>query len=215
MTWGATQKGTDTLPLGSVGVPGTLNPVPLQGSPVIISDSNGNTSAGVVALDQLQAAIMQGKAYAATTGILATSTNGNLIMGASLFMPAAANKNLYVYSAEFCTVTVSATGLTTMSLRTLPSDPAYANVITPLNLRSGGANSVASVTSAANGATASLSTPGTLQDLIFFTNPGVYEFIGSDEGVFVPAGTGGGIAVYNSVITAGQSWAVNFRYIEF
>lgn len=212
MAWGTTQRGADTLPLGSVQVPDVSNPLPLQGSLVQHTDGSSNLSSGIVAVDQLMEAVMLGKAYAATTGFLTTLTNGNLVMGAALFNAATA-KNMYVYSAEFSTMNAAAPG--TMQLRTLTSNPAYATTLTPINLKQGGAASVATVTCAATSATASIATPGTVQDVILTITPGTYEFLDMGEGIYLPAGVSAGIGVYDTVITAANTWAVSFRWIEF
>lgn len=43
--YNATQRGSDTIPLSSVQVPGSATPVPLQGSTLTNTDANGNTTA--------------------------------------------------------------------------------------------------------------------------------------------------------------------------
>jgi len=201
------------IPIASVYDPATNTFPGLQGSPVKNVDSFVNTSAPIVAGDQLQVAIMNGKGYVATTGLLATLTNANLIMGLSVFNPLVGGKSLYIYSIKFSTVTASSA---TLKYNLTTADPAFATVLTAQNLRPGGAASTASCTCAANNATASVSVTGTQQDLLFTGAYGTYEFLTTPEaGIMLPAGAANGVAVYGTVALAAGNWMGTIRYIEF
>lgn len=211
MAFGQTPRDAGGIPVSSAYVP-NVGWVALQGSPVNNTDGSSNTSAGIVSVDQIQSAIMNGKGYAATTGALATATNGNLTVGVSVFNPAASGKSLYIFSMKFHAFANNAapkynTGATT--------DPAYANVLTPQNLRSGGPASVASVTSPANNATTSIALSGSLQDFVVVNTTATFELLTAPAGIMLPAGTASGIILYGIVVAAGGTWGATIRWIEF
>jgi hypothetical protein len=202
------------IPIGSDYDPATNTFPALQGSPLKNVDTFSNTSAPLVVGDQLQAAIMNGKGYVATTGLFATLTNGNLIMGLSVFNPLAGGKSLYIYSIKFSSVTSSSNLTIKYNLTT--ADPTLATTITAQNLRPGGAASTASCTSAANAATASIAVTGTFQDMLFANTLGTFELLTTPEaGIMLPASAANGVLVYGTVVTAAQNWVATIRYIEF
>lgn len=213
MSYSNTLRDAGGIPLSSVVVPGNNVPVPLQGSSIGNTDANLNTTSGVVTADQIQAAILLGKGYAATTGTFSTATNGNLVMGMCVFNSSSSGKNIYIFSIRWHQVT---SGNKTIKYHTTTTNPAYATTITPSPLQVGSANtSVATVTSAANGATASIATSGTQQDMLFASALGTFELLPSGAGMYLPSGVAAGVAVYGTVATAGDNWGATFKWIEF
>src|SRR5690348_13748853 len=160
------------IPMASAVVPGNATPLALQGSLLTTTDSNTNTTSGIVSADQVQQMILGGQAYIATTTLFATATNPSLTMGMALINPANSGKNVYVFSLRWHPPAA------TMSIKyhLLTTNPSYANAIAPQNLKQGGASGVVTVTSAANGATASISTAGTLQDIFAAPQAGTIDF---------------------------------------
>lgn len=211
MPFGTPPRGADGIPLGSGYVSG-VDFRALQGSPMVDTDAMGNQSSGVVAGDQVQVAIMQGKGYVASTTIFATATNGNLVMGMSVFNPSTSGKSLYIYSIRWHSFQNTAS----LKYYLTTANPTFATALTPQNLKAGGSASVALVTSAANLATASLTPTGTQQDVLFAASMGSFEFLPSNgAGILLPAGSANGVAVFGTVVAAGNNWGASMQWIEF
>ena len=200
------------IPIASVYDPATNTFPGLQGSPVKNVDSFVNTSAPIVSGDQLQVAIMNGKGFVATTGMLATLTNGNLVMGLSVFNPLAGGKSLFIYSIKFSTVTV---GGLTLHYNLTTTDPAFATVITPLNMKPLAGSSTASCTCPINSATVGIAVTGAQQDVMINPTAGTFEFLTAPSGILLPNGVANGVVVYGTVATAAQNWSATIRWIEF
>lgn len=201
-------------PLSGRGLPLSCGYLPdsgltaLQSSVVAQTDNSSNTTAGFVMTDQLLQSILLGQAYVATTTLLNTATNPNLIMGMSVFNPSS-SKGMYVFSAQWYTVSSS----NAFKVFVTSSNPSFPNPLTPINLKIGGPASVASVTSAANGASASLTITGSQTDLHTTTGQTGFEFLTTRYGFYLPPGAG--VSIFGTVATAGQTWAATMRWIEF
>lgn len=156
--------------------------------------------------------LRSGQMFSATTGKLVTATNPSLEMGASLFNPSNSGKSILIYSARYSTNS----GTTSGQANVTTVDPAYANTLTALNLNRGSATtSVASITSAANNATASISITGSVLDIDYMVNQSTLETIPSGTAILLPSGTASGLSLFVNIATAGNSWAVGFKWVEF
>lgn len=199
------------MPLSSVQVPGRTIPTPMQGSQHTITDNVSNETTPVMVEQSLYSWQRNGQVFVATTTRLATATNANLIMGASLFNPTSV-RNILVLSAKVMQSSSSSDAY----LNLTTANPSFATAITPVNTNTGSANvSLASVTGPAAGAIASVAVSGTQIDTSMLTGLTVYEFIPPNMGLFLPASAANGVAIFTTVTTAGQFYAMTFRWTEF
>lgn len=211
MTFGTLKKDAQGTPVAQGWRPGDEF-IGAQISELINVDGSTNESAGMVTSDQVQNAIMLGMAFVATTGVRATATNPNLVMGMSVFNSSSSGKSLYIFSIKWHAPAAT----TTIKYHLTTVDPAYASSITQTKLKAGGATaSIATVTSAADAASASISTSGTQQDMLFNPGAGTFEFLPDGCGIYLPAGASNGVAVYGTIATAGNSWGASVRWLEF
>lgn len=214
MSYGNTLRDGGGIPLSSVYIAGNTVPQPLLGSPLSHTDTAGNTANPVAIANQLQTAILLGKGYVATTGMLATATNSNLVMGMCVWNPANSGKSLYIYSIKWTSASTSTNS--TLKYAVVTANPAYATTITPAPLQVGSSTtSITTVTSAANSATASITVTGTVHDIMYVNSKGTFEYLTGVEGVYLPNGTAAGLTVYGTVATAGDTWGATVRWIEF
>lgn len=212
MAFGTLVKDQVGIPIAQGYIPG-VGFVGAQSSSLKNTDGSTNVSAPMVTANQIQANLLLGNAFIATTGVLATATNGNLTMGMSVFNSSTA-KNMYITSIKW-SAQEATNASPHLQLKLTTSNPAFANSITPENLSAGGSASVATVTSAVNSATASVSVSGTNTDVIMAGAEGTYEFLLSDTGILLPSGAANGIAVYGLVVTAAKNWSATVRWVEF
>ena len=212
MGYGQTPKDAGGIPISSVYVPnapGGAGFYALQGSQIGVLDAYNNRSAGVVVSNEVASAIFNGQGYVACTGILATASS-NLTMGLSVFNPTTSTKSLYVTAIKWHT----AATLQPLRYHLTTADPAYPVIQPVINLKGGGPASVASVTTAPNGATNSLSMVGTVLDILFVQNvQQSYELLLPNAGVMLTPGYG--VVVYGVVPTSGNSWGATVRWLEF
>lgn len=198
-------------PMSSVQVPGRQSPVPMQGSQHTITDAATNETAPVMVEQSVYGWQRFGQVFSATTTRLATATNPSLIMGASLFNPTSV-RNILVLSARL----VQSTSSSDAYLNLTTTNPTFATAITPVNTNPGSINtSLASVTGPAAGATASVAVTGTQIDTAMLVALVVYEFIPPGMGLLLPANVASGAAMFTTVVTAGQFYAMTFRWTEY
>lgn len=203
---------------------------PATGTPVTITNVNANgralaqNSAPVVlASDQwtpgtpditesnIQNWIRNGQGFLYSSGILVTATNPNLTVGGiSIFNPLASGKSILLYSLQ-----AHATQGSFAVVNATLADAALGAAITPQNANLGSANaSVVTANSSATGIAASVTKIGTTILVIPQVNSSQeYELLPSP--ILLPAGSAHGLAVYLFIATAGNSFAVNVRGIEF
>lgn len=162
--------------------------------------------------NNIQNWVRSGNGYSASTGKLASATNGNLTVGGlSIFNPAASGKNILIYRIL---VHVSVAAYTQANLTTV--DPAFSNTVTPQNIKAGGAGSAASVTSSANGVTASVTVSGNIfGEAVVSSSVPTMELLTNGATILLPAGSANGVAIFPTLGTAGTAWAITAQWIEF
>jgi len=117
----------------------------------------------------------------------------------------------------------SAGAINTMQLNWTTTDPQLGapTVLNIYNMQAGGdASALAGlspvpVTSSAQGATGSISVTGNLLDLAMVASPITYEFIPAGAGIILPAGAANGLLLSTVVTSAGTSYSMTFRWVEY
>lgn len=183
------------------------------------TDFLGNTSTAPVFEVRTQEDIRSQVVFMATTKSLATATNPNVVVGASLFNPSGSGKTVLVLSAK--TVQGAANNVISLWLTTTDPQLGAPTVLTIANASAGGnASSLAGlspvpVTSSANNASVSATPAGTQIDTHMMSGAGSFDFIPAGMGFILPSGAGNGLAIYTTIPTAGNTYAMTFRWIEY
>src|SRR5260221_2950753 len=151
-------------PLDGSGVPIACTYVPnsvfnaIQASTRTKMDTLSNTYTTPIFELRTQEDIRTGLAYSATSGVLATATNPSIVVGASLFNPAASGKTVLVWYAKV--VQQSASTDARLYLTTVDPQLGAPTALTPANMLAGGSTSTLAglspypITSVDNGITA-------------------------------------------------------------
>lgn len=184
---------------------GGINPLgALQGLKV---DSLGNLSVE----DMIRLLTMNGQAFSATTGKLASPSAATL--GFQLFNPANSGKNLLIFSLV---VIYGAGSIDDFRMTTadVSSIAGWTNTaITPVNNKGGGPASVATCGCSNTNLTGGLL--GTSRETNGEGANQPSEFLTNGECIFLPTSASiNGIAVYKNT-TGTQNWGITASYLEF
>jgi len=183
---------------------GGLNPLG------IVRGVEVDTLGNVGTISNIQSLLFAGQAFNASTGKVAAAVN----MAAQFWVPASSTKNVLIWSvrsgysnanqsAQLGYITAQDTNIT----GTGTNDSANF-----LNLKAGGAAAASGATLFHNGGVAGPS--GTPLDFLPTPFTQNVEMLSPDMFLLIPAGTAGGIAVYQ-VTTATGSWVFTVRFVEF
>lgn len=169
----------------------------------------------VIDADQIRALIMAGQGFDVTTGLISSSTNANLYGGLEIFANTI-TKNIFIYFIDILNINTSGDD----EVRALTAqDPALnaASPPTPQNLQPGNSNtSLATIYWSGNNFTAGSALPGNLRwQGSSQANIHQYPITIPGDGFLLKAGTTEGIGIYNKIPTAGNTFAVTARYVEF
>ncbi len=157
--------------------------------------------------DQARYAATQDKAFSASYGRLTVATQSTSGYPLSIFNGSGSGKDIVITSIR---VELNG-GAGEFRLALTTADPAYANALTPTNLKAGSATaSAASVTYD----TAVHTLPGTYFDDVQVQNNTPYEFLASGSGIYLPKGAANGLTIWVVPSGAGTAIAV-VRYIEY
>ena len=160
--------------------------------------------------DQIRLMILAGMGYSATTGVLSSATNGNLYGGMGLFNNATA-KNMLIYSIL---LSVSNNAFDSR-LNLTSADPAMGSALSAYNLSPGGAASLATLSAPANNFTASVGITGNSIEAGGGQANTLVEWLQNGACVLLPKNAANGIAVYTKLVTAGNSFSVTIRWVEY
>ncbi|MBO0790785.1 MAG: hypothetical protein J2P36_07525 [Ktedonobacteraceae bacterium] len=179
------------------GLVGALNPS-LVGQALRV-DAAGNLSVQ----DFVRAAIMQGKGFIATTGLL------NLAAGTyplSIFNPANSGKSLLIHSVRMS----SGGSSINAQLNLVTTNPSFASAASPANARPGSGSSAASATFAST----NQAPAGTIIQIEQGAQNVVSEQPGSGAAILLPAGSANGLVAYITTFATGYL-AITASWLEF
>lgn len=148
----------------------------------------------------------------------ATATNSNLKMCAfSLFNPSASGVSVIIYSILINSQT-SSSGNNTVTVTT--TDPknttGYTGTPASQNMYLGSSTtSAVSLSSTVTGATATVTSVGTVMDTFSTNSNTLVELLSNSAIYFLPSGLARGIAIFETVSTAGNVFGATVRWIEY
>lgn len=171
----------------------------------MLLDNNGFLQVSTASL--IRAAILQGKAFAATTGNFAGAASSQYPL--SIFNVNTNAFNVLIYSIIIRT----ATTLTNVEMKLTTADPAYGTSPTYQNLKAGGGASQLSA-SAVSYTTVSQTAPTApfVQESIVSSNT-MQELLTNDTAILLPAGASNGLTIWTEP-SGTNSNAISIKWIE-
>ena len=157
--------------------------------------------------DQIRAWIANGQGFSASTGIL-NSAAGTNNYPLSIFNPNNSGKSILLYSIQ---VSNGSGGMTAL-LQLVTSNPAFANQITPINMKAGGPNLVlpaAAITAATTNQ--AIATP---YEQVVTLASATLELLTNGAAILLPNGSNNGLVAYVQTYAAAIN-SILMRWIEF
>ena len=157
--------------------------------------------------DQIRAWIANGQGFSASTGIL-NSAAGTNNYPLSIFNPNNSGKSILLYSIQ---VSNGSGGMTAL-LQLVTSNPAFANQITPINMKAGGPNSAlpaAAITAATTNQ--ALVTP---YEQVVTLASATLELLTNGAAILLPNGSNNGIVQYIQTYSTAIN-SILIRWVEF
>jgi len=151
--------------------------------------------------------IANGQGFSASTGIL-NSAAGTNNYPLSIFNPSTSGKSILIYSIQVANGSGGATAL----LQLVTSNPAFANQITPINMKAGGPNSVlpaADIT----GATTNQAIAAPYEQVVTLAST-TLELLTNRAAILLPNGGSNGLVAYIQTYAAGIN-SILMRWVEF
>ena len=157
--------------------------------------------------DQIRAWIANGQGFSASTGIL-NSAAGTNNYPLSVFNPNNSGKSILLYSIQ---VSNGSGGMTAL-LQLVTSNPAFANQITPINMKAGGPNSAlpaAAITAATTNQ--AITTP---YEQVVTLASATLELLTNGAAILLPNGSNNGIVQYIQTYSTAIN-SILIRWVEF
>jgi hypothetical protein len=196
----------------AVPVSGTVTTSPPANASTNLTQVNGtalSSSNGVPVLQTIQQFILDGKAYTCSTGKITAAANQAM----SWFSANTSTKNKIVFSIRMTygnsTQSIQRSYLTTDDANITAGTSCISNA---LNLKGGGSGPEAATAMHYNSGVATVA--GTFVELDSNPTNNIIELLAPGTYISIPAGTAGGVGVYQSTTAAG-SWAVTVIWVEF
>jgi len=193
---------------GALTPAGIINGLNLDAAGNLKVASGGNPVTNpAITEDQIRAWIANGQGFSASTGIL-NSAAGTNNYPLSIFNPNNSGKSILLYSIQVANGSGGATAL----LQLVTSNPAFANQVTPINMKAGGPNSAlpaAAITAAATNQ--AIAAP--YEQVVTLAST-TLELLTNGAAILLPNGSNNGIVQYVQTYSAAIN-AVLIRWIEF
>ncbi len=157
--------------------------------------------------DQIRAWITNGQGFSASTGIL-NSAAGTNNYPLSVFNPNNSGESILLYSIQ---VSNGSGGMTAL-LQLVTSNPAFANQITPINMKAGGPNSA--LPAAAITATTTNQALVTPYEQVVTLASATLELLTNGAAILLPNGSNNGLVAYVQTYGAAIN-SILMRWVEF
>jgi hypothetical protein len=157
--------------------------------------------------DQIRAWIANGQGFSAGTGILnsATSTNNYPL---SMFNPNNSSKSVVLYSIQVANGSGGATAL----LQLVTSNPAFANQVTPINMKAGGPSS-ALPAAAITAATINQAIAAPYEQVVTLAST-TLELLTNGATILLPNGSNNGLVAYVQTYAVAIN-SILMRWVEY
>jgi hypothetical protein len=157
--------------------------------------------------DQILAWIANGQGFSASTGILnsATGTNNYPL---SVFNPNSSGKSVLLYAIQVANGSGGATAL----LQLVTSNPAFANQVTPINMKAGGPSS-ALPAAAITAATTNQAIAAPYEQVVTLAST-TLELLTNGAVILLPNGSDNGLVMYMQTYSAAIN-SIIMRWIEY
>lgn len=157
--------------------------------------------------DQIRAWIANGQGFSASTGIL-NSASGTNNYPLSVFNPNNSGKSILLYSIQVSNGSGGATAL----LQLVTSNPAFANQVTPINMKAGGPAS-ALPAAAITAATTNQAVAAPYEQVVALAST-TLELLTNGAAILLPNGSNNGLVMYIQTYSAAIN-SILARWTEF